>query len=181
MALHCESRSGLFRPCLENAVGLCTQCNKPFCARHGEAFDSVDWVCFRQRCQMKATVIQTALVSRRHAAERNAAGLCGTEPCGARQPNSQCSLCSGKFCVVHLNARTFRVMDPGTGIDDRPARYHKERHYLCDQCDTVIDRFRLITLPPIPEPAVSPASPNGKNGTNGERGSKQPAGTTSAK
>ncbi|MCS6802507.1 MAG: hypothetical protein RMM58_06360 [Chloroflexota bacterium] len=49
--------------------------------------------------------------------------------------------------MAHLNARTFRVL---ISPSDAPPRYRRERHYLCDDCDAVIERYRLITLPPIP-------------------------------
>jgi uncharacterized low-complexity protein len=147
MALRCESRWGLFRPCGESAVGLCHYCNRPFCARHGAGGAEEDWVCFRSRCQMKATVIGVALASRRRARLRNSEGLCGAAPCGARAPQTTCSLCGGRYCVAHLNAGTFRVLESPPGA---PPKYRRERHYLCDECDAVIDRYRLITLPPIP-------------------------------
>ncbi|MFN8534768.1 MAG: hypothetical protein U0556_14620 [Dehalococcoidia bacterium] len=147
MALSCDSRTGLFRPCGAAAAGLCAYCNRPFCARHGASASEGEWVCFRSRCQMKATVIGVALASRRRARLRNAEGLCGASPCGARAPQTVCSLCDGRFCVAHLNAGTFRVLDSPEGT---PPRYRRERHYLCDECHSVINRFRLITLPPIP-------------------------------
>lgn len=149
MALRCESRTGLFRPCSDPAVGVCTFCNRPHCGRHGARYGA-SWVCSRGRCKMKATVTMTALDARIVARVRNAAGLCGYEGCAGRLPGTGCSLCNGDYCVIHLNSRVFRIQDSRPSPDS-PTRYHKERRYLCDRCAGAIDKFRLITLPPIPE------------------------------
>lgn len=102
---------------------------------------------------MKATVIAAVLESRARAQERNAEGSCGVDPCGGSLPTGTCPLCRGLYCALHLNGRTFRVLD---SAPDEAPRYRRERHFLCDGCVEVIDRFRLITLPPIPDAPLSP-------------------------
>ncbi|MCS7002080.1 MAG: hypothetical protein NZ518_04445 [Dehalococcoidia bacterium] len=51
--------------------------------------------------------------------------------------------------MVHLNRRALRVLD---SLNDRGAgSYRTERVLLCDQCVDLLDQYRLITLPPVPE------------------------------
>jgi hypothetical protein len=100
---------------------------------------------------MQGTVIATALIARARSIALNGEGVCGRAGCGAELSGGDCVLCQGLYCARHLNKKSFRVLKTAaTPGDDSPKRYAWERHYLCDACNTAIDKFHLISLPPIP-------------------------------
>lgn len=151
MALRCDVRTAFVIPCLSAATAICGYCRRAFCEPHGSVYPGGVPACSRSRCQMQATVIATAHIARARSSVLNREGLCGRPACGSSATAGDCTLCLGLYCTRHLNSKSFRVLKSSeSDRDDTPRRYAWERHYLCDACSSVIDKFHLISLPPIP-------------------------------
>lgn len=101
---------GRFSRCPRPASNTCQYCARPFCEAHTHFVQGHEAVCTRKKCARKQDDLALHNVYKARVAQRNNAGLCGTEDCGPH-PGYQCSLCRGHFCGTHLSERRYPFFD----------------------------------------------------------------------
>ena len=94
--------------CRHAFLGQCQYCARGFCAKHGEQFDEIQEVCFRQECQAKKKDLEDYHAHQRKAQTRNQNGLCAEPTCDAAH-HTHCERCTAHYCEIHLREEIVSV------------------------------------------------------------------------
>jgi hypothetical protein len=116
MVKNCEL-SRRFRRCNAAGVAVCQYCGNSFCADHGERSANGQEICSQTTCTRKKEDLARHFAYREEVAERNQDSRCGQESCDSG-PQVECAKCKGRFCLRHVQERTFNLRDgaPARGL-----------------------------------------------------------------
>ena len=136
MALRCEA--GLVY-CREVADGLCSVCERPFCARHGNLAGPYCQRCKRAFVERQRGIeAATAEVTRREmAAQHNSDGECGWIACTGLML-ALCQHCGLQYCSQHSNRYRYSYRyQTRRGVERRHATI-----ILCDACKPALKEYK---------------------------------------
>jgi hypothetical protein len=88
--------------CRRAVLGACSECEKPYCEKHGVLHEKRCCSCQAIVEQMEARLsLNPMWVAKEHSRSRNRRGLCGYLDC-PNEPVKECAVCGRDFCDDHL-------------------------------------------------------------------------------